>query len=894
MKFESFFRPKSKEDVKKQTEEVSANLNTDIVHESMEKDLDILDTKDLKEKYQLRYNTYLAMLRAERQGNISEKIEEKDIHKAKVWINALNNLDNYITKQETGENKILRGRQVPVFNEIRNAIERGVTRGYVKLPTGVGKTVLFSQLIEALGLKSLIGVPSLPLVKQTSDKMEKFTTKSYGSYSSEGKDTTKDITTITYQSLIGAVRDGIIKSEDFPVFVLDEAHKALGPETSKAVRSMDDSLQIGFTATPNYSTEHSVSEVLPEEIYTMELREAIEEGLVNRTKTIHAFTNVDLSSVPVVKGDYDSKQLEKVINVHGRNMAALELYKNKFSDQKAIVNCSGVQHAKDVAKIFAEQGIKAAHIDGSMNEDQRNDILEKLATGELMVVTNARLLLEGFDEPTVSVALNLNPTLSLIDAEQRGGRVARLDDDNPEKWAYVIDFIDKNSKKKQVLFSEILGGDVVIPEAVDDKNNFVPMSPQERESRSRTPINIDDLEVDGLRVVVDSNEIMEVTKENQEHRESQEKKVWTYEALREDVFSKGVNSSKDYAKEAASNGWPSSITLRNMPEFPKNPDGSNDWDTFLGKEKFNFEKFRADVLSKNIKSSDDYAKKSYINKWPGPKTLRQMPEFPKNPDGTPSWSLFLGLNKEFKERINWSYEALRGDVLRNKIKSSQQYMDDAPYKNWPTTPVLTRMPEFPKNPDGSNDWDTFLGKEKFNFEKFRADVLSKNIKSSGEYGKYQKENKWPTLKTLINMPEFPKNPDGSNDWDTFLGKEKFNFEKFRADVLSKEVKTSKEYYEKRKDFFWPSAEALYSLPEFPKNPDGSNDWDTFLGREKSKKWTYESLRESVKQNNIKTSREYQSKQKENSWLASVTLTKLPEFPKNPDGSNDWDTFLGKK
>jgi hypothetical protein len=85
------------------------------------------------------------------------------------------------------------------------------------------------------------------------------------------------------------------------------------------------------------------------------------------------------------------------------------------------------------------------------------------------------------------------------------------------------------------------------------------------------------------------------------------------------------------------------------------------------------------------------------------------------------------------------------------------------------------MPEFPKNPDGSNDWDTFLENEKkkeWTYETLRNDILEKGIKSSLDYGKNASKNNWPSRKTIVSMPEFPKNPDGSNDWDAFLGKNK--------------------------------------------------------------------------------------------------------------------------
>jgi len=84
-----------------------------------------------------------------------------------------------------------------------------------------------------------------------------------------------------------------------------------------------------------------------------------------------------------------------------------------------------------------------------------------------------------------------------------------------------------------------------------------------------------------------------------------------------------------------------------------------------------------------------------------------MPEFPKNQGQTSGWDIFLGNNK----REKWTYEVLRNDVLAKGVKSRANYQNKAHIFKWPRELMLTNMPEFPKNQDGSNDWDTFLNKK---------------------------------------------------------------------------------------------------------------------------------------------------------------------------------------
>jgi superfamily II DNA or RNA helicase len=823
MKFESFSRPKSTEELQGQTEKVSQNLDASLIHESMKKDLELLSVSELKEKYKVRYDAYLAMLRAEKQG---KNLEARDLEKAQIYITAFNNLDNYILEQARGERKVLRGRQIHVFDAIRDALEKGITRGYIKLPTGVGKTVLFSQVLEALKMKAMIGVPSLPLVRQTSDKLENFTNRTYGVYTGERKDLTKEITTITYQSLISAVRNNVIKPDNVPIFIADEAHKASGPETTKAMKDFE--LVLEFTATPGHD--------LPEKIYEMKLKEAIQEGLVCRTKTIHAYTNVDLSSVPIVAGEYDPKILEKVVNNHGRNMAAIELYKNKFQSLKAMVNCTGVQHAKDVAELFQKNGVKAIAVYGDMLIDEKNRILgyvdkegvrhpSMIETGEVQVITNAKLLIEGFDEQSISVALNLDPTMSTTKAEQRGGRALRLDDNNPDKWGYVIDFIDQNSKRKCVLFSQILeGAEVELDESVEGEPREFYENQEPRESIPS--IDLSNINIEGLRVVVDTHEIMEVTKEHKESQEKKEKKEWTLETLQADVKSKGIKSSSDYVNKSSENGWPYISSLTNMPGFPKKLDGTNDWDAFLEQTR-TLEDIQIQVRAEGIKSSGDYANKSSENGWPSIRYLTNMPGFPKKLDGTNDWDAFLEQTR--------TLEDIQIQVRAEGIKSSVDYKNKSSENGWPVVKTLTSMQGFPKNLDGTNDWDTFLDVE--NLEKQRLlqvqiEVRAKGIKSSSDYGKKYSENGWPGPGYLITMPGFPKTLDGSSDWDTFLERQTRTLEDIENQVRAEGIMSSRDYQNKYSENGWPGPKTLTSMQGFPKNLDGTNDWDTFLGKNK--------------------------------------------------------------
>ncbi len=540
-----------------------------------------------------------------------------------------------------------------------------------------------------------------------------------------------------------------------PLLVLDEAHRSLGEETVKVLEQFS-GIKIGFTATDVFSREKKVGDVLEECIHTMSLREAIQEGALVTTQTIHAFTEVDLSSVPMAGDEYNQAMLERSINVAGRNKAAIELYQKAFVGRKAICYCSGINHAETLAKEFLKVGISAAVITSNTPEESRNgvigrkEILAKYKSGEIMVLCNAKVLVEGFDEDSCSVGFNLHPTRSLVDAEQRGGRPGRLDPNNPNKISTVVDFIDKNAKKKPILFSEILGGAYVLrpkgreklgnllDEVVSSEDVLDNKGTQEIELVERDSTILKLISIEGLRVSVDPQEVMTVTNE---YAKSREKKEFDFEKLKQEVHVLGVNSSGQYQKIAPEQGWPSTTTLTSKSEW-------KGWDDFLAREvkkQLTFKELQAEVKVAKFTSSGQYAKIAPERGWPSPETLKSRPEWK-------GWDDFLG-------RESLSIEKLKQEVHATGVKTSEKYKKIAPEQGWPSITTLTNRPEW-------NGWDNFLGREakkELTFEALQNEVRSAGVKSSKEYQKKSSERGWLHSKTLTSKSEW-------NGWDDFLGR----------------------------------------------------------------------------------------------------------------------------
>jgi superfamily II DNA or RNA helicase len=533
-----------------------------------------MDRMDLYTGFPARMEIYGEIIQAQKQGIDID--EEKKVKYGKI-LQTLNSLDLYINSHisQSKSERTLRERQFSVFEDLRNFLERGNTEGYIKLPTGVGKTVLFAEFVEATDLKSLIVVPTIDLVKQTEEKFNQFAPElRVGKVFRGEKDYSRKVTITTYQSLVQQMKTGKIKPEEYDLLILDEAHQSLGKERAHAVSQFENAFKIGFTATPKYSKDRQVKNILNNEVHTMSIKEASEERLLSPFRVWLVNTDVDLSKVTIdSNGNYDVKALEEKINIEMRNKAAVELYEQQLYGQSALAFCVSVKHAQDVASLFNERGIKAAAVYGGMDQDERDEILTQFKNGEISVLCNMQVLTEGFDAPNSSVCLNLRPILSPVVAEQRGGRVLRLDPQNPHKESIIIDFIDQEERmgKQPISFAEVAGtsSTVTAPifNQVDTQRNNQHAEKNKSEPKEEFSFKLGDFDV-----IFDVKEVMRIADTMKDERDIPDTffrlplselalEYQIHEVTMRERVREILQKSKDYYRGGGGGGKPYYITI---------------------------------------------------------------------------------------------------------------------------------------------------------------------------------------------------------------------------------------------------------------------------------------------------------------------------------------------
>ncbi len=360
--------------------------------------------------------------------------------------------DPTILEQEIPE---LYDEQIPVIEKLMEFVEANVhnptATGFVVMPGGSGKTVVFSHFIKRLNGRAIVLSPTLTISDQNLATMRlinpgiKVTV-----YNGEAKDLSGDVIYITYHSFMRMIKRGDLPRDFARVIIYDEGHKALSEERSKIPDNLD-ALHIAFTATDKYSELKSVENIFKTEIYRMSLKEAILLGILLPLRGFVVDTNIDLRSIQLTnRNQLDENAAEKHLNILARNKIARDFYLENFKGIPAVAFCINVNHSIFLAEYFNQSGIPAAAVHSRTTKDERKEIYRKFNAGELDVLCSRDVLTEGWNSQRVTVDLNLRPTYSWVVAEQRACRVIR-----PFKGktcGIVVEFEDRYSRKDQPIY----------------------------------------------------------------------------------------------------------------------------------------------------------------------------------------------------------------------------------------------------------------------------------------------------------------------------------------------------------------------------------------------------------------------------------------------------------
>ncbi len=322
----------------------------------------------------------------------------------------------------------LRDYQEQSVQRVRQSYIAGRKAPLLVLPTGGGKTVIFSYIAAntaARGKRVWILVHRVELLRQTSAALDKAGVRN-------GLINPKYTPDISAPVQVASVQTLIKRLGKFPppdLIIIDEAHHAIAGTWKKIIDAFPRAHVLGVTATPcrgdGTGLGIEAGGVFDDLLLGPQIGELIERGYLVKPIVYAPKERLDLTGVRTKMGDYDNSQLAELMDKPKITGSAVEHYTRLCPGAPAVVFCVSVAHAIHVADEFRRAGYRAYHADGSLDDDVRKRILNGLGNGSVQVVTSCDLISEGTDIPAIGAAILLRPTQSLGLYLQQVGRALR-------------------------------------------------------------------------------------------------------------------------------------------------------------------------------------------------------------------------------------------------------------------------------------------------------------------------------------------------------------------------------------------------------------------------------------------------------------------------------------
>lgn len=339
----------------------------------------------------------------------------------------------------------LRDYQTQAIRAIHTKWSAGIWRPATVLPTGAGKTVVFSHLAEQYltanpGKRVLVLSHTDELTRQAADKMRSVAPhRVVGIVKAAQNEVHAEVISASVQSLRSKSRRDAIRNVG--LIIIDECHHAVARtyrtilEHFGAIATAEapadwkpTALVAGFTATLVRADKEKLSDVWEDVAFRLSIAFMIRSGYLLDVKGKRVeVPDLDLREVKTSGGDYQEGSLgEALVEAFAPEVVA-QAYLENAQDRKGLGFAPTVDSAYAFAEAFADAGIKTEVVHGALARDERRAILARLKDGTTQVVWNCMVLTEGFDEPTVSAAVIARPTKSAGLYQQMVGRVLRPD-----------------------------------------------------------------------------------------------------------------------------------------------------------------------------------------------------------------------------------------------------------------------------------------------------------------------------------------------------------------------------------------------------------------------------------------------------------------------------------
>jgi len=322
-----------------------------------------------------------------------------------------------------------------------------------QMPTGTGKTRLFTSLIRDIVLSSLqenrrkgvlIIVHRTELIEQINESLDKYRIPHgviSGSFK-ERRDLTLPVQVASIQTITHSSNRRLAHSIHADFIIIDEAHHATAQSYTKLWGFYPNSKKLGVTATPWRMDGRGFRSNFDTLITSMSIRDFLTKGWLAPYKYYSVpFESKIRSEIEAIRefgidGDYQTRALENVVDTSKIRAQLLDSYFEFVKGKKGIIYSISRTHSKNICRQFSAAGISIADIDSGTPATLRRQLVQDFKRGGLDIIVNVDIFSEGFDCPDLEFVQLARPTRSLVKYIQQVGRGLRR---NGNKQCLILD-----------------------------------------------------------------------------------------------------------------------------------------------------------------------------------------------------------------------------------------------------------------------------------------------------------------------------------------------------------------------------------------------------------------------------------------------------------------------
>lgn len=328
-----------------------------------------------------------------------------------------------------------------------------------QMPTGTGKTRLFTSIISDINNYSLLRKESVKiliiahrteLIEQIHEHLETYKVPHSKIVGGQEKNYKKPVFVASIQTITNARNIEMAKKLKVQFIIIDEAHHALAASYKKLWKMYPDAKRLGVTATPWRMNHQSFRPLFNKLILSMPIKDFIKQQYLSPYKyfSLRGDSTIQktIDGIELDRfGEYKESSMEEKMDIGSIRAQLLESYLTFAKGKRGIIYAININHARHICKEYENAGYKAVSIDSKTPGDVRKELVEKFKKGDKIdIIVNVDIFSEGFDCPDIEFIQLARPTRSLVKYLQQVGRGLRPT--NNKEHCIILDNVGMYSR----------------------------------------------------------------------------------------------------------------------------------------------------------------------------------------------------------------------------------------------------------------------------------------------------------------------------------------------------------------------------------------------------------------------------------------------------------------